>query len=341
MRFYNITLTNSATGAQVLPSSLGGLPITSLLPNGNFNPAALNIDFELPVGNATVPGQNARLRIWGLSLADIQQATKALSVSPTNPTPTNITVRAGMSKGLPLAKPAQQGVIVSGSILQAWGNRTGTEQTLTLTFAPHAGSPRAPQNYQFAWPQGTPLPTAIQNTLQIVFPGKTIRMAISPNLVLPNTETGTYQSAYEFATYLYGISQKIANGSGTAAVPYLGLHIAFNGDVITVFDGTQPPSSPPKKIAFEDMIGQPVLNGSSPNDVVVQFVLRGDLDIGDVITLPPSLATQTQQSNLQLGNANAITTGDFTIMNMIHYGNFRQPTSDAWNTTVQCVRKTA
>lgn len=333
MRYYAITLTNATTGASVLPSSLGGLPLSSLLPNGNFNPAALNIEFDIPVANAGIPVSNAYMRIWGLSIKDI---TQALSLTPASLPGVNIKMLAGMSKGLPLAKPGQQGTILVGSIFQAWGNWVGTEQTLDLTFNAVLGTSTVPKNLQFIWQQGTSLQAAIQNTLQTAFPGKMVTFGISSNLVLPNTETGTYQSANEFATYLNGISKMIMNGSGQSAVPnYQGIMITPNGNGFTVSDCTQTTNSTVKAIAFEDMVGQPTWAG--PNEISIKVVLRGDLDLFNVISLPPSLATQTQQSLLRFNQDQSAFTGNFIITQMQHYGNFRQPDAASWNTTIRAI----
>ena len=174
MRYYRLDLLNAQSGAPMLPSSLGGLAITSLLPNGQVNPAALNVEFDVPVTNYTPGAQNkdALFRVWGLGLKDL---TSAFNLAPSlDPSKSGVNVKffAGMSKGLPLANPQQQGLIFSGSILQAWGNWIGTDQTLDFRFAPLgvfggaviSGS----DSFPFVWMAGTQLKDAIAETLRMV-----------------------------------------------------------------------------------------------------------------------------------------------------------------------------
>jgi len=82
------------------------------------------------------------------------------------------------------------------------------------------------------------------------------------------------------------------------------------------------------------MIGQPTW--IDYNTIQVKLVMRGDLNVSDVITLPPSLATATQQSFLNFQDKSSFT-GNFQINEVEHFGNFRQPDAASWNTTVTAV----
>jgi hypothetical protein len=145
MRYYNIVLANPTTGEQILPSSLGakrgtnilapnlsGQDITSLLPNGQPNPGALNIELDISESPRHIPVGESYLRIWGLGLQDIGATLDLNGV--------NISMFAGMSKGLPLANPAQSGLIVKGSVFNSWGNWIGTDQTIDLVLGPPTGN---------------------------------------------------------------------------------------------------------------------------------------------------------------------------------------------------------
>lgn len=360
MRYYAITMTNSQTGANVLPSSLNGLPLSSLAPPAQAspggpnsqsvaNPAALNIEFDIPVQSYGFPlpqggpgSASAYLRIWGLGLQDLQQSYEL--VPPANnggaPTTTNIVILGGMSKGLPLANPSEQGVICQGAILQAYGNWIGTEQTLDLAIIARSGSAGHTGNFVFSWPTGTSLQSAISNTLSIALPTYTQAISISPNLVLNYNEYANFGSLQEMSSYLNAISKKImqsstyagvtASLSGSAGGASMG---APGGPSVVVTDGTQSATTP-LQILFQDMIGQPTWIGV--RTISAKFVLRGDLSIGQLITVPTTnqigLFTTTQSSWQRLQPA---FTGQFKINSIHHFGNFRQASSESWCTVVE------
>ena len=85
--------------------------------------SALNVELDIPVspGHLTV---GAFVRIWGIDRQTLLNARVFNRQS--------IQVFGGMQKGLPLANPNQQGLLVQGSIFPALGNWVGTDQTLDL-----------------------------------------------------------------------------------------------------------------------------------------------------------------------------------------------------------------
>lgn len=318
MRYYSISITNPKTGASVLPSSLGGMALTSLLPDGRFNPAALNIQLDIPVRTATTPDANSWIRIWGLSLKDISSALDLNGL--------NISISGGMSKGLPLAKPGQQGLLAQGTIYQSFGNWIGVDQTIDLNMTPGGGVADT-GNFPFSWKAGTPLGVAIGQTLGIAMPSLKQRVSISPSLVIGYDEVGHYTSLEQFAAWLNQRSQPILGGT------YRGVHISTDGVTVSVWDGTvQPPAAKIKQIAFEDMIGQPTWIDNKT--ISVTFVMRGDLNVGDQIHLPQALYTLTQQAQPRFQDKTTFT-GNFLIGMMHHFGNFRQNDSASWTTVIQ------
>lgn len=319
MRFYTISITNPKTGKQVLPSSLGGNAITSLLPGGGTNPAALNIEFDIPFLNFANANNDSRLRIWGLSVRDLGAAFDLNG--------TNITIAAGMAKGLPLANPKQQGILLKGSIYQAFGNWVGTDMTLDMNFVSSTGTSGAPLNFPFSWKKGTTMATAIAQTLSIAMPDFKQQIDINPNLILAYDESGFYQSARQFNEYLNARSVAIVGGN------YRGVTITTKGTTVVVFDGSkQPATNDVKMIAFEDMIGQPTWIG--PAEISIKFVLRGDLSLGDVIKLPQGPQFTLPQPGVTFPDRSNFT-GNFQLVQIQHWGNYRQPDAASWNTTVQ------
>jgi hypothetical protein len=327
MRYYNVVLTK-ADGTPYLFKSLGGLALTSLAPNGRTNPGALNIEFDLPIANLTNPDNNAWLRCWGLSIADIGIASDLNGL--------NVSVYGGMAKGLPLANPAQAGLLLQGQIFQAFGNWVGTDQTIDMNFivGGNAGSPDAPANFPFQWQAGEPLATAIAQTLSTALPGMTQQINISPNLVLNYAMTGWYQSAQQFADFINEVSSALIGGT------YTGVNIVTDGQTIRDFaSNSAAQATATKMIAFQDMIGQPTWIG--PGTISVKLVLRADLHIGDIIQLPPSLVTVTSAGAAQYlslvsqpANRTAFS-GNYQIAHCHHYGNFRQSDSASWATVLQ------
>ena len=326
MRFYRIELTNPTTGASVLPASLGGLPLTSLLPNGQWNPAALNVEFDIPMAYKAAPAGQALVTIWGLGIAAIQSAWGlGLQVPGAGASQgTLIRVFGGMSKGLPLANPAQQGPLVIGQVVQAYGNWIGTDQTVVLVIAAPSGTQFEPKKFVLNWPAGQPLATALRTALSTAFPGIPLRINISPNLVQSHAETGIYPTLNDLSDVALRLSRAIIKTPG-----YRGVQIVNNGSNVTVTDDIA--ASTPKAIAFQDMIGQPTW--IDPATIQVKLVMRGDLALDDEVTLPPSLVTTTAQAYLSLQDKSTFS-GNYKINGIHHYGNYIQPDAASWNTTV-------
>lgn len=326
MRYYNIVITDPTSGQVVQPNSLSGAfpgsTYTSMA-NGQTNPSALNIELDAPVFGLGTPVSNAFVRVWGVSLAEIGQANDLRGK--------NISVFAGMQKGLPLAKPALAGLILKGYVLKAFGNWVDTSQTLDLVVAagdsPNGlGTPDAPRNLIHDWPKGTKLGDAITNTIKTAFPGYTSKVNVSDKLVLPEDDKSYYHTVGEYAAYLIDESKRIIGGS------YQGVRIVLRDKEFNVYDGTS--QSTPVKIAFEDMIGQPTWIDT----LTLQFKcpIRADLHVGDFITMPPAAVTTTAQGAIPSGvslRASSIFQGTFQIGQMRHVGNFRQPDPNSWVTT--------
>jgi hypothetical protein len=360
VRYYKIDITK-ADGTPFLFKSLG-IPLTSLLQTGPqnpisgiANPGALNVEFEIPFANLTDPSSNSSwLRIWGLGLQDIGNAADLNGLS--------ISISAGMSRGLPLANPAQAGLIMQGTIFQAYGNWINTDQTIDINFFPAAtpvkpapssptsapqstasapnqtsalsGAPNQNAGVSFSWKASQPLSSAISNVLSIAMPGYTPVMEISEKLVQNFDAPGVYQSLGQFADHINKLSRSIIGGS------YRGVTMAVNGSTVRVFDGSVPtPAGGVKQIAFQDMIGQPTWQDDAT--ISLKLVLRADINMGDVISIPPNQwtissgsAAFAQQKNKSPDNSSSFS-GNYKVTNGQYHGNFRQGDAASWNTTLQ------
>lgn len=314
MRYYKIVITDPTTGAV-------RRTWTSLQDNGNFNPGALNVELDIPVTAYAVPMGAAYVRIWGISLQDIGRAA--------NFNGANIAVYGGMSKGLPLANPNQAGLLVKGSIQQAFGNWVNTDMTLDLILQPSMGDPVAPKNIVLNWTAGQPLATALASTLATAFPGMQLQISISPSLVLSHDVPGYYQSLTQFAEYVQQVTKDILGGA------YPGVSIGVQDNTIYAYDGTQPVggTSPanPKIISFVDLIGQPTWIDLLT--IQAKCVMRADIAVGDYVKMPPSLATTSPQSFSQYRQS-SVFQGVFMANLIRHVGNFRQPDANSWVTVI-------
>lgn len=312
--------------------------------NGQTLPGALNVSFNIPQGPYATPKQGAWLQVWGVGIDELAN-TKVLG--PPGGKLCGITIRAGMQKGLPLAKPSQAGLILDGSIFRPFGNWQMTVQTLEMVLLPAVGTNDGQQvNIPFNYPANTPLADAIKQSLATGLPKYTTKVAISPNLVLPFSTPGFYQNLNQFSAMLLKFSQQsqfqgiTSLGGGT----YGGVQVRIIGRTITVYDGTvdygNNSFSNPKVLSFEDFIGQPTWTG--PNSINLKMVLRADINVGDYVKLPNTLQIPFVLStpNASVPGApsrdNLTFNGPFVVINVRHAANSRNPNADSWCTLYDC-----
>ena len=362
MRLYQITLTPpgqqaSSTGQQsnavsvptiITPTfspgfgfanmagSSGGPTYASFL-NGSVIPSAWDIELDIPVGAFGSPGEGgAWLRIWGVSLEEIAQATQLQGNYQTNP-PTpgyNVQIIGGMGAGLPLAtlQSSQAGVLVQGQVLQAFGNWIGTDMTLEMVVTASTGTARGPQNFTLSWPPGTPLSSALQTTFQNAYSGQ-LALPTPPTVNLSSTLTqqsdgsATFGDLRTLASYVRQASLRIMNSP-----TYLGVSIYPQGGSFNITDGSQQGSTSPVQIQFTDLIGQPTW--IQYPSIQIKTVMRGDLKLGGQIMLPQGiLVTSTPTPGAQYRNS-SVFQGSFLITALRHIGHFRQADAASWVTVI-------
>jgi hypothetical protein len=336
MRYYNLVITNPS-GQVFTPNNAGGFSLgsgpstfTSFV-NGQTDPNALNVEFDLPVYPYATPQGGSIIRVWGIGLQMIGQASN-LNLS-------NFVLSGGMQKGLPLANAAQSGVIAQGIVYQAFGNWQGVNQTLDLIC--QAGKLQPAGKITFNWEQGQTLNDALTSTLSQAFPSYTSNFNFSSSLQVPNDQTqcGVYDSLDQFAQYIQGLTQPLgATATGNASYP--GVQFSVVGNTINAYDQvTSPP--PVVNLAFQDLIGQPTF--ISPTEITFKTVLRADITIGGQVMFPQGVIAPYAQTapNAAVPGAPArsksVFQGTFFVTEMHHYGNFRQADADSWNTTFVAV----
>ena len=333
MRFYRIIVSDPSSGQVVTPPGfsaalLGGATYTSFV-NGKTLPNAWNVELDIPVIDAATSHGFSLARVWGISNAEIAQSNDLNGK--------NIAIYGGMQKGLPLANPAQSGLLVSGTVFQCFGNNIGLDRTLDFVISPGPasgsspggiGTLKSPKNFTLNWTAGAPLSGPIQTALQTAFPGCTVKVDIDASIVRPNHEPGFFPTLEQFAQYCRQTSLNIVKTKG-----YAGVSIVQIGTTINVFDGSAATSGTAKQINFTDLIGQPTWI-KSPN-ISIKTVMRADLAVGSQIKLPQTVVTNSAQANSSLVNQKTSFQGEFKIISLRHVGNFRQSLGDSWVTVIE------
>jgi hypothetical protein len=240
-----------------------------------------------------------------------------------------------MGRGLPLANPAQAGLLVSGAVWQATGSWQGTEQKIDLLLNPGGASIERPINLSLNWQQGQPLAPALQQCLATAFPNTKVIINISPNLVAPAPMPHFARTLTELFQFLTNYTQSL-QGPGS-----LGVRITPRGSGFLVFDGTVPVSTGfPKTLVFADLHGQPTWRDA--NTLWLETTMRADISVGDIIAMPPeimllgALALQPLASFPSLRKQNVIQ-GAFMVIQMRHWGRFRDPDGTQWSTGLICI----
>ena len=324
MRYYLINIRRparaAAGGRPAAPAALLRTyrtqdELSQILPN------ALDVDFDIPVTDFATPMGGGHVRVYGIDIGTLAQASDFNLME--------IEVFGGMQRGLPLAKPEQAGLLIAGTIQQAFGNWVGTDMTLDLIYTAGNTQPEAPTNLTIDWRAGQPLADAIRATLRAAFPDYTATINISPRLVLQHDQPGFYGTPFQFARYVRDISRSIIRDPG-----YPGVRILLRDQQFVIQDATT--RSTPIQIEFNDMVGQ--ITWLSANTLSVTTVMRADLQTGDFIRLPAQLhllQTLTMPQSQSQARARDPFAGVFQINNARHTGRFRGSGGLSWVTTFQ------
>ncbi|MFM0051764.1 hypothetical protein [Caballeronia grimmiae] len=370
MRYYAIRVTVPETGEILVPNLFGQPGFTRVpfddrtytytslnagrTPNdlGGTNPAAQEIALDIPTTFMHTPIAMSYVEVRGVGLAEISQGSDLNLM--------NVAIYGGMARGLPLAKPEQSGLLASGQIAKCIGNWQGTQQCLCMyvqyagsspssnqvTGVPASNSTAAvpttndlPANIVFQWKTGQPLLNAIVTALQQAFPQYVIAGAITDTLssLTGPDVSGFFATMKQFAEFINTRSLSIVGGYAPDKTSYRGVTMTLKDNTITVADGTV--TTPPKQIAFNDLIGQPTWTQNF--EVQIACVLRGDLEVGNYVTLPGGPATLGSgvSGYLPTPPLNALRQplktqsqfqGTFQISSIRHVGESRNPDGRAW-----------
>jgi len=331
VRYYDIAITNR-DGAVVTPDPTSGIfqaqgaaTTFSSLSAGLNDAGALNVELDIVGYNFANFQGGSRLRVWGLGLPSLAQASNLAYYG--------ISIAAGMRGAPDINQNAKAGTIAQGIIYQSYGNWQGVNQHLDLVLQPKPALLNLRANISFSWKAGDDLSAAIRSALSSAFPGFTLSINLRP-IALAHDEAGHFDSLVAFAEDLQTLTSGFGDGS------YPGVNVYVFGQTIYVYDTTSPSGSTPEAplpVAFEDMIGQPTW--ITPTQLSFTCVLRGDFQIGDWVKFPAGIyppyvlalpdaaypgAPPASRSSFQ---------GVFQLAEVHHYGNFRRPEAESWNTT--------
>jgi hypothetical protein len=334
LRYYDVTISDPVsklvyqTGTGLgFTKAVGGTTFTSYV-QGQSIPGALQVEFDLPVAPLHIPQGQWYIRVWGIGLPMIGQASQLAGM--------DLVLRAGMKKGLPLANPAQSGVIITARIFQAFGNWQGVNQTLDLVVFPPNLAP--PTRIAWDWKANTPFSQAIVSALAQAFPGYKIdTTGLKATLQQASDDKGTYESLSSLSVHVQQRTRALGIKS-TGDKTYQGVFMQLESATQTIF--VYDNSNATANLAFVDLIGQPTWIDVAT--VSFKTVLRADINIGNKIKFPqgvqqPFALNAAVPAPGTPSSSKAAFQGEFSVTDVHHYANFRQPDAESWNTTFSAV----
>jgi hypothetical protein len=300
-------------------------------PGGMNDPAAQNVSFDVMTLPAAVAHGASFLTVEGIGLHDLSEVN---NFKPTVAGPWQFLLYAGMMGGLPLsARQPAPGLLFGGIILDAFGNWQGTEMSLSFLVAPGIYSLDTPGNLVLDWQIGMDLSEALAIMLEQAYPSHILLMEIQTGLVNTYHRVHYTSSLKQMAEHILDVTK----GWG-GLVTYPGVSIVVQKGTVRVFDGTVLFSSTPTQISYDSLVGQPTWIGAITISVTV--IMRSDINIGDVITLPAGMSglpgavfTQAAMTNA-FTNQTVMFTGLFNVIAVRHCGDFRSDDGAQWVTII-------
>lgn len=316
-RYYELTVTPQGASTPVRTWSSH--------PNGIYNPAAAQIEYDALVGPYGTPTGASTVTVYGIPLQDLTQAQQFAGMT--------LSLKAGMKAGLPLVNPSQAGTILSGLVFQSFGNWQGVDQTLDFVVIPGSYTSDTPGNIVLNWKAGTQLSAALQQTFSVAYPSLQVSMNISGDLVQSHDEIHVCGTLDELAQLVGDITEGIFDDR---------VQINIQAGKIIVYDGSYAPS--PVQLAFTDLIGQPTWIGI--NMIQFKVVARADLQVGGIIAMPqglqnqPGLVTTTQAAYPSTIKYQTTFQNNFIVQELRQIGNFRSSDAGQWVTIINAVTQT-
>lgn len=343
MRYYKIVLTSpsggSSSGSSTTVTASKTLTFTTH-PNGVTSApdlGALHVLMDMPITTFDQPNGSAYIEIRGIDIHTISQASNLQGY--------NIKIYGGMGSGYQLSKPSQSGLLLVGSVYQAFGNWVGTNMSLNLLVQPfnETVTETDPPKFVWHWEKGQAIQDAINKCITSALPGYECKFAISNNSLATHDDLGFYSDFNSIASVILNASRSV-----NKSTDYYGIQFFVSGQTFYFFDNSS--SASPKKIEFTDLIGQPTWLGPVElPKIMLQTVMRADLAMNDVITMPlfnqqgsqtlsgfGSIAPTAQ--SIQTPKDRSLFQGNFQITGLRHIGDSRNPDGTSWVTVIEAIK---
>lgn len=308
MRFYSIEITDPTNGVVKLRYSTQNA-------DGSNNTAALRVNFDIPFSNASSPAGLAFVRIYGVPFTELSQANNLIN--------NQIIMYGGMSKGLPLANPMQQGIILKGKIWQAFGNWQGTQVTLDIVVSTSDTDLQNAINFNIYWKKGQQLTDAVKESLRTAYKDREINIngSFDPRLIATSDQIGAYTNLTQLGTAVYEASKSIITDQN-----YNGAHITRTNNGFVIYDNST--AYKPKELLFTDFIGNATY--TDYQQINFKVVLRGDLVVGDVIKMPARSNIANSRNSFTQFRDHISFQNNFRISQIRHLGDSRTNSAESW-----------
>jgi|AGFS01.1.fsa_nt_gi hypothetical protein len=327
MKYYRLEITDKDGNT---PLDAAGNPVGPF--DSSLSPGAgLHIEFDALITGYDVVSSGTQIAIHGVPVTMLRESAQLAGCQ--------IDLTAGFTAGLPLANPAQAGLILSGQIYNPFANWLGTHQSLNFIVNP---SPLLNDKGQAAsitldGKKGEKLSDVLQRALTTAYPGFTLEISISDQLVLAEDGVGVYNRLTQLAATLRSQSFSMINRDD-----YTGVQMVMQNRSIRVFDNAGEDNGAIQILPHE-LIGQPTWIG--PVSASFKCPLRADLRCGDKVELPQNiisgpgalLAVSSERSYSSL-RTQVNFSGKFLITSVRHVGEYLNPdNSNSWVTIYEAV----
>jgi hypothetical protein len=317
MRYYKIIITppaNATPGVSFTP-----ITYTSVGALGD-NYSALQVDLDIYQAAAHTPAPLGSITLYGVSFDNINQSIYLPGAL--------IQVFVGMTAGLPFANPDQIGLIVEGTILQAFGNFQGNNVSLSLIITGGAVDPTESINLPLIWRKGDTLTKAVTEALQTGYIGSKVTGSFSQDLVAVQDETAIYTNLKTLAVWVNSASKAI-----NSSAKYSGASIVNTSSGFQLYDSLSPQVGN-TLINYVDLIGN--ITWLNVATISAKVVMRADLEVGKYVSFPALAPVVNTAIFNQYRNKLAFD-GIFLITRLRHQGSSRQANADSWVTIIEAI----
>lgn len=319
MRYYTIVITPNVN----LGQNFSPITYTSIGQLGD-NYSCLQVDLDIYQAQFHQPAPLGSVTIYGVSFDDLNQSTNLVGA--------NIQVYLGMTPGYSIVTP-RQGLSISGSILQSFGNWQGANVSLTLIISQaQTVDPSNEVNLSLSWKKDQTLDVAVKETLKNAYNNIDVSGGFSQKLKYTEDQKGIFPNLKVFTKWVNDTSKQII-----ADPNYLGATIVGTSTGFNLSDGTQEITDV-TFIDFTDLIGN--ITWLKQGTISVKVVMRTDLEVGSYITFPRSAPVVNTATFAQSRNQVAFS-GIFIISQIRHQGFSRQADANSWVTVIEATLSNA